>query len=201
MPEAMSLGAIVVGVGTFKPRPAIVLPRSALFRWQNSPAVWLFDPKSRTVTPKVIAIERYAGEQLVLSDGVAPGDDGGDRRDPVSASRANRRHREKRTVAMTSDALWIVPRFLFLLLPRRSRRLQRRRRAAAAAAAGADDHHHADHDRNRSGPSPEPSRPVIRRNSVSRPQAAWWRATFMSVISSKKDNGSPHSIRPLRSSR
>ncbi len=75
VPEAMSLGAIVVGVGTFKPRPAVVLPRSALFRWQNSPAVWLFDPKSRTVTPKVVGLERYAGDQLVLSDGVAPGDE------------------------------------------------------------------------------------------------------------------------------
>ena len=74
VPKQMSLGAIVVGVGTFKARPAIVLPRSALFRWQNSAAVWLFDPKSRTVTPKIIAIERYADEQLILSNGVASGD-------------------------------------------------------------------------------------------------------------------------------
>ena len=74
VPPQMSLGAIIVGTGTFKPHPAIVLPRSALFRWQDSPAVWLFDPKSRTVTPKVITIDRYAGEELVLSDGVASGD-------------------------------------------------------------------------------------------------------------------------------
>jgi RND family efflux transporter MFP subunit len=74
IPPQMSLGAIIVGVGTFKSRPAIVLPRSALFRWQDLPAVWLFDPKTRTVTPRVIAIERYAGETLVLSDGVASGD-------------------------------------------------------------------------------------------------------------------------------
>jgi len=74
VPEAMSLGAVVVGVGTFTPRPAVVLPRTALFRWQNSPAVWLFDPRSRTVMPKVIVIERYAGELLVLSDGVASGE-------------------------------------------------------------------------------------------------------------------------------
>jgi membrane fusion protein, multidrug efflux system len=74
LPPQMSLGAIIVGVGTFKPRPAIVLPRSALFRWQDLPAVWLFDPKTRTVTPKVIMIDRYAGEKLVLADGVASGD-------------------------------------------------------------------------------------------------------------------------------
>ena len=63
VPPQMSLGAIVVGIGTFRPRPAIVLPRSALFRWQDEPAVWLFDSKSRTVTLKVITIDRYAGEQ------------------------------------------------------------------------------------------------------------------------------------------
>jgi membrane fusion protein, multidrug efflux system len=74
VPPQMSLGAIIVGIGTFRPRPAIVLPRSALFRWQDAPAVWVFDPKSRTVTPKVITIDRYAGEKLVLSDGVASGD-------------------------------------------------------------------------------------------------------------------------------
>jgi len=74
VPPRMSLGAVIVGVGTFKPRPTIVLPRSALFRWQDLPAVWLFDPKSRTVTPKIITIDRYAGEELVLSDGVASGD-------------------------------------------------------------------------------------------------------------------------------
>jgi membrane fusion protein, multidrug efflux system len=73
-PAQMSLGAVVVGVGNFLPRPATVLPRSALFRWHDSPAVWLFDPKSRTVTPKGITIERYAGDEIVLSEGVAPGD-------------------------------------------------------------------------------------------------------------------------------
>ena len=46
VPPQMSLGAIIVGTGTFKPHPAIVLPRSALFRWQDLPADWLFDPKS-----------------------------------------------------------------------------------------------------------------------------------------------------------
>jgi multidrug efflux pump subunit AcrA (membrane-fusion protein) len=51
-----------------------VIPRSALFRWDGEPAVWLFDSKSRTVSPRVIKIDRYAGEQLVLSEGVASGD-------------------------------------------------------------------------------------------------------------------------------
>lgn len=74
VPAEMSLGAVVVGIGAYAPRRAIVLPRGALFRWRNSPAVWLFDPKSQTVNPKVITIDRYVGNQIVLSGGVAAGD-------------------------------------------------------------------------------------------------------------------------------
>jgi multidrug efflux pump subunit AcrA (membrane-fusion protein) len=70
----MSLGSIVVGVGTFPSREAIVLPRSALFRWHDAPAVWLFDPRTRTVTPKVIKIDHYSDEDLILSEGLSPGD-------------------------------------------------------------------------------------------------------------------------------
>ncbi len=73
VPPAMSLGAVVVGLGTFKPRHAIVLPRGALFRWHDAPAVWLLDPKTRVVNPTVITIDRYVGSELVLSGGVTPG--------------------------------------------------------------------------------------------------------------------------------
>jgi RND family efflux transporter MFP subunit len=74
VPPGMSLGASVIGSGDFKPRQAIVLPRAALFRWDDAPAIWMFDPKTRAVTPRVVTIERYAGDTLVLSGGVAPGD-------------------------------------------------------------------------------------------------------------------------------
>jgi RND family efflux transporter MFP subunit len=74
VPAQMSLGTAIVGIATFAPRRAIALPRGALFRWHDSPAVWLLDPESRTVNPKVITIDRYVGNELVLSDGVAPGD-------------------------------------------------------------------------------------------------------------------------------
>ena len=53
---------------------AVVLPRSALFRWQNSPAVWPLIRKSRTVRRRSSASSVTPGDQLVLSDGVAPGD-------------------------------------------------------------------------------------------------------------------------------
>lgn len=74
LPAQMSLGAAVVGVGTFRPRPAIILPRGALFRWHDSPAVWLLDQNSQTVAPKLIQIDRYTNDELVLSGGVATGD-------------------------------------------------------------------------------------------------------------------------------
>jgi RND family efflux transporter MFP subunit len=74
VPPAMSLGAVVVGLGTFKPRRAIVLPRGALFRWHDAPAVWLLDPKTHMVNPKVITIDRYAGSELILSGGVNSGE-------------------------------------------------------------------------------------------------------------------------------
>jgi RND family efflux transporter MFP subunit len=74
VPPAMSLGAVVVGLGTFKARHAIILPRGALFRWHDAPAVWLLDPKTRVVNPAVITIDRYVGSDLVLSGGVAPGE-------------------------------------------------------------------------------------------------------------------------------
>jgi membrane fusion protein, multidrug efflux system len=74
VPARMSLGAAVVGVGTFRPRRVIMLPRGALFRWRNAPAVWLLDRNSRRVTPKVIQIDRYTGNELVLSGGITTGD-------------------------------------------------------------------------------------------------------------------------------
>jgi membrane fusion protein, multidrug efflux system len=74
VPPGMSLGAVVVGIGAYMPRRAIVLPRSALFRWRDAPAVWVFDPKSRTVNPKIITIDRYVGSKIVLSGGIASGD-------------------------------------------------------------------------------------------------------------------------------
>jgi membrane fusion protein, multidrug efflux system len=73
VPPQMSLGSVVVGVATFPPREAVILPRSALFRWHDAPAVWLFDPRTRTVTPKVIKIDHYSDEDLVLSEGLSPG--------------------------------------------------------------------------------------------------------------------------------
>ncbi len=74
VPPRMSLGAAVVGVGSFRPREATVLPRGALYRWHDAPAVWIVDANTHVVQPKVVEILRYAGDDIVVASGVAPGE-------------------------------------------------------------------------------------------------------------------------------
>lgn len=74
-PSAMTLGAIVIGTGKFRPRSAIVLPWSALYRWENAPAVWVRDPANGTVAPRTVSIERYSPNAIALSGGVEPGEE------------------------------------------------------------------------------------------------------------------------------
>lgn len=73
-PPQMTLGAAVIGSGEFQSQRAIVLPWGALFRWAGGPAVWVLDPGRQTVTPKPVAVARYAAGTVVLADGVAPGE-------------------------------------------------------------------------------------------------------------------------------
>ena len=72
VPPRMSLGAAVIGSGDFKSLEAVVLPRAALFRWNEAPAVWLFDRATSVVAPKPVQVARYDGETVVLAGGVAP---------------------------------------------------------------------------------------------------------------------------------
>lgn len=74
-PPAMTLGAVVIGTGTFQPREAIVLPWSALYRWENGPAVWVRDPATGTVKPRAVTIERYGPDTIALSGGIEPGEE------------------------------------------------------------------------------------------------------------------------------
>jgi RND family efflux transporter MFP subunit len=74
VPPGMSLGAAVVGVGELKSHKAIVLPRSALYRWQDQPAVWIYDPATGKVTPRVVTLERFFSDKLILTGGVTAGE-------------------------------------------------------------------------------------------------------------------------------
>lgn len=70
----MNLGAVVIGRGRFRPHESVSLPWSALYRWDDKPAVWIYDPANRTVTPRTVTIERYGAEAILLRGGVAEGE-------------------------------------------------------------------------------------------------------------------------------
>ncbi|WP_375454924.1 efflux RND transporter periplasmic adaptor subunit [uncultured Methylobacterium sp.] len=74
-PPAMTLGAVVIGRGRFRPHAAVVLPWSALYRWDRRPAVWVRDPANGTVAPRVVTIDRYGPDSIALSAGVAAGEE------------------------------------------------------------------------------------------------------------------------------
>jgi membrane fusion protein, multidrug efflux system len=74
-PSAMSLGSVVIGRGRWAPQKAVVLPWSALYRWRGQPAVWVRDPKTGTVSPREVAIDRYGPDSIALASGVAPGEE------------------------------------------------------------------------------------------------------------------------------
>lgn len=74
-PSAMTLGAIVIGRGKFRPREAVVLPWSALYRWANGAAVWIRDPAAGTVSPRSVTIDHYGDGSIALSAGVEPGEE------------------------------------------------------------------------------------------------------------------------------
>lgn len=73
-PPAMSLGAVVIGRGRFASREAVVLPWSALYRSDDRPAVWIYDPAQGTVSIRTVEIDRYGFDDIVLQGGVEPGE-------------------------------------------------------------------------------------------------------------------------------
>lgn len=73
-PDALRLGAVVSGVARIKARDAIVLPWTALASVNGKPAVWTVDPQSGKVSTTPITVAAYRSEQVIVADGVAPGD-------------------------------------------------------------------------------------------------------------------------------
>ncbi|KQO49598.1 acriflavin resistance protein [Methylobacterium sp. Leaf85] len=75
VPAGMSLGAVVLGRARLRPRDAVTLPWSSLFRWKDASAVWVLDPGTGSVSPKPVEIDRYEGSGIVLAGGVEPGEE------------------------------------------------------------------------------------------------------------------------------
>jgi RND family efflux transporter MFP subunit len=73
-PPAMTLGRIVSGTGRLKAERRIIVPWGALAATKTSPAVWVVDPKTMTVSLNPIVIEAYETGSIVIKSGLEPGE-------------------------------------------------------------------------------------------------------------------------------
>jgi RND family efflux transporter MFP subunit len=73
-PAGMLLGSVVTGRVTVEGDPLIVVPSSALATSGGSPALWVVDPASSTVSLRPIRIARHEPDAVVVAEGLAPGD-------------------------------------------------------------------------------------------------------------------------------
>ena len=70
IPFGVSIGGRLKSRATL----AVVLPLSALFEKNESPAVWVFDQQSASVTLRPITVARYEAKTAVIAGGLAKGD-------------------------------------------------------------------------------------------------------------------------------
>ena len=73
-PAEMTLGAPVQGAGRFTPTDTIVLPWTAFFATKGKPAVWVVNPQDRTASLRPVEAIGYRTNELVLKDGLKPGE-------------------------------------------------------------------------------------------------------------------------------
>ncbi|WP_395666030.1 efflux RND transporter periplasmic adaptor subunit [Methylocella sp.] len=73
-PEAMRLGATVVGRLQLDGGHGVLLPASALTSVDGQPAVWIVDPQTSTVSLRHIVVARFDPAAVLASEGVADGD-------------------------------------------------------------------------------------------------------------------------------
>ena len=72
-PAEMTLGSAVVGTALFSRRPVLRFPWSALFRWNDEPAVWVIGADNHA-QPHVVQVLDYETTSFEISSGVAAGD-------------------------------------------------------------------------------------------------------------------------------
>jgi RND family efflux transporter MFP subunit len=71
---AMTLGSAVAGTVRWRPVNQIVLPWSALMEIGSAPAVWVVDPRTRTVSLKPVTVDSYQTGTVVIKAGLEPGE-------------------------------------------------------------------------------------------------------------------------------
>ncbi len=70
----MLLGSTILGRFVFKPQGTLQIPAPALTISEKTPAVWLVDPSTQTVTLRPVGIAQYTTDRIVLANGLEPGD-------------------------------------------------------------------------------------------------------------------------------
>ena len=73
-PEAMRLGATVIGRIRLSAPPGVEVPASALAETDGRPAVWVVDPQSQTVSLRDVEVLRYDPATVVISKGLETGE-------------------------------------------------------------------------------------------------------------------------------
>jgi multidrug efflux pump subunit AcrA (membrane-fusion protein) len=70
----MRLGSVVTGQITLESGTGIAIPASALTRSEGSPAVWVVDTATETVSLRQVEIALHRPSEVVLSGGLSPGE-------------------------------------------------------------------------------------------------------------------------------
>ena len=73
-PDAMRLGATVVGSANLTADHAVAVPGSALTESAGKPAVWIVEPSKKTVSLRNVNVLRYESASVFISDGLKDGD-------------------------------------------------------------------------------------------------------------------------------
>jgi RND family efflux transporter MFP subunit len=73
-PDAMRLGATIVGQVKIQSEPVIQLPGTALTQSEGKPAVWVVDPKKKTVSLVLVTVGHYDTSSIIVAGGLRDGD-------------------------------------------------------------------------------------------------------------------------------
>jgi RND family efflux transporter MFP subunit len=73
-PAAMRLGSTVTGRMRVGGAPGIEIPASALTRADGQPSIWVVDPADNTVSLRPIEVATFAPDQVIVGDGLKPGE-------------------------------------------------------------------------------------------------------------------------------
>jgi RND family efflux transporter MFP subunit len=73
-PVAMTLGSAIAGTAGTKPQTEITVPWTALMAVGSKAAVWIVDPKTKTVSLKPVTVGAYEAGAVLIKEGLEAGD-------------------------------------------------------------------------------------------------------------------------------